>query len=152
MSKDISYTEIGYENYKEMSDYATGWSHLCNYQLTPSAISGHYKILELPTMQLAYSDNVGGIMYNFDAPKDTLCISIMQEIEEKACLDNIKLETGDIVFFSDDKRYNFMSSARTQLLDISIKKASNSLLYHKLSSSLNKCIRDSQQVMQKLIS
>jgi len=151
MVRDISYTEVAYDNYQEMADYAVGWSHLCNYQLTPTPISGQYKILELPSMQLAFSDNIGGIMYNFDAPKDTLCVSIMQEVEGKACLDNIKLQTGDIVFFSDEKRYNFMSSSRTKLLDISIKKSQNSLLYNKLSSSLHKCIRDTNDTMKELI-
>ena len=149
--KELSYTQASYENYQEMVDYADGWDLLCNYQLTPIAINGHYKILELPTMQLAFSDNIGGLMYNFDAPKDTICISVIKYVEGKASLDSIKLQTGDIVFFDDSKRYTFMASARTKLLDISIKKSTNSILYHRVLKAYQKTILDTDKKLQILL-
>ncbi|RLA73226.1 MAG: hypothetical protein DRG24_00840 [Epsilonproteobacteria bacterium] len=75
----------------------------------------------------------------------------MQSIEGKACFNHMKLQTGDIVFFDDSKRYNFMSSSRTKLLDISIKKSSTSILYHRISNALNRYISDTEQRLQNLI-
>ena len=146
------YEENSYNNYQEMADSATDWSHLCHYQLSKTSAQGINKIFNFPNMQLAYTDDVGSVMYNFKAPKDRICISILKEVEEKACLNNIKLKTGQIVIFDDSKTHNFLTSSKIVIFDITIKKSFHPLLYSILKRYIDKSIIDTQNHLSNLLS
>ncbi len=140
-----------FENYKEMAENAVDWTLFCSYQLKPNFSEGIYKILQLPSMQIAYTDMEGGIMFDYVAPEGCITFSLMKNISQKACLDHIKLETGTIAVVDDKKIYNFICSGRVELLDVSLNKNSDSMLLEKLTRAVDKYYVDDDQRITALI-
>jgi len=137
--------------YQEMAEHSPDWSLFCNYQLEPHGMDGKYKILELPSMQVAHSDMVGGFMFSFEAPKDKVCFTVIEEVQEKACFEHMKLRPGMIVVFDDRKVYNFMSSAQVKIIDVSIDKKLASPLVSKLLASEQMFYTDTHHAMSHLL-
>ena len=132
------YLEKEFVTYQEMAEHSPDWSIYCNYQLEPNGMDGSYKILELSNMQVSHSNMVGGFMFSFEAPKNNVCFSIIQEVEGRACFEFMKLKPGMIIIFDDRKVYNFMSSASIKLIDVSINKS--------VASPLIKSLLNAQQM------
>jgi len=132
------YLEKEFVTYQEMAEHSPDWSIYCNYQLEPNGMDGSYKVLELSNMQVSHSNMVGGFMFSFEAPKNNVCFSIIQEVEGRACFEFMKLKPGMIIIFDDRKVYNFMSSASIKLIDVSINKS--------VASPLIKSLLNAQQM------
>ncbi len=144
---DGVYHEKVFTTYLDMAKHAVDWTIFCFYQLQPKAISGIYKILSLPSIQIAYTEACGGVMYDYVAPENCINISIMYYISNKACIDEMKLKTDMIVIVDDQKIYNFMYNAQVRIFDISIKKSAHPRLIEKLTKSINKYyIDDDKQI------
>jgi len=126
------YLDKDFTTYEEMAEHSPDWSLFCNYLLEPNGMDGAYKVLELSNMQVSQSDMVGGFMFSFEAPKDKICFSVIQEVEGHACFESMKLKPGMVVVFDDRKTYNFMSSARVKLIDVAIDKSVDSSLIKRL--------------------
>ena len=138
-------------NYIEMAENAVDWTLFCSYQLKPKFSEGIYKILQLPSMQIVYTDMEGGIMFDYVAPEECITFSVMKNISQKACIDQMKLETDMIIVTDDKKIYNFMCSARVELLDISLNKNADPVLLKKLTQAVDKYFIDSDQKLTVLI-
>jgi len=145
------YLEKEFISYQEMAKNSPDWSLFCNYQLEANGMQGKYKILELASMQVAHSDMVGGFMFSFEAPKDKICFSIIEYVEDKACFEKMKLRSGIIAVFDDRKVYNFMSNAKIRLLDVSIDKSVVSPLIKKLIRSEQMHFIDTDNVMADVL-
>ena len=145
------FLEKEFSSYQEMAKHSPDWSLYCNYQLEPNGMEGKYKILELTSMQLAHSDMVGGFMFSFEAPKDKICFSVIEYVEDKACFEKMKLRSGTIVVFDDRKVYNFMSNAKIKILDVSIDKKLASPLIKKLIRSEQMHFIDTDNVMAHVL-
>jgi hypothetical protein len=78
--------EKSFDNYVEMAEHAVDWTLFCSYQLKANFSEGIYKILQLPSMQIAYTNMEGGIMFDFVVPKDCITLSLMKDISQKACI------------------------------------------------------------------
>ncbi len=141
------YLEKEFTTYQEMAEHSPDWSLFCNYQLAPNGMDGKYRILELPNIQISCSDMVGGFMFSFEAPKDKICFSIIQEVQGYACFESIKLKAGMIVVFDDRKVYNFMSSAKIRLIDVAIDKSLDTPLIAKLLASQQMYFLDTESIM-----
>jgi len=148
--KEGSYLEKEFTSYQEMAEHSPEWSLFCNYQFRSKGMEGAYKVLELPTMQLAHSDIVGGFMFSFEAPKDRICFSIITHVEDKACFEALKLSSGMIVVFDDRRVYNFMSSGAIKIIDVAIKKESDSPLIAMLSKLQEQSFIDTDKRMETL--
>jgi len=140
-----------FDNYVGMATSAVDWTLFCSYQLQPDFTEGIYKILQLPSMQIAYTDMSGGVMFDFVAPEKCITFSIMKNIAQKACIDQMKLETGMIAVIDDKKIYNFMCSDRVELIDISFNKNSNLKLRKKLQKAVDKHYQDDDQTITLLL-
>jgi|GEM_PF-929066 len=140
-----------FSSYQEMAENSHDWSLFCNYQLEPDGMDGKYTLLELSSMQVVHSDMVGGFMFNFEAPKDKICFSVIEEVEDRACLDHIKLHRGMIIVFDDRKAYNFMSSAKIKVIDVSIDKQHNSPLIKKLIAAEQMYFEDTNAQVGRLL-
>jgi AraC-like DNA-binding protein len=134
-----------FDNYVEMATSAVDWTLFCSYQLKPNFSEGVHKIIQLPSMQIAYTDMSGGIMFDYVAPEECITFSVMKNISQKACIDQMKLETGMIIATDDKKRYNFMCSDRVELFDISLNKNTNPVLLKKLEKAIDKYYLDSDK-------
>jgi len=149
--KDGEYLEKPFDNYLEMAESAVDWTLFCTYQLKPDFSEGIHKILQLPSMQIAFTDMRGGIMFDYVAPEECITISLMQHISQKACIDQMKLETSMIAVVDDKKVYNFVCSDQVELLDISFNKNADPLLLEKLAPAVEKYYWDKGQKIITLI-
>ena len=140
-----------FDNYAGMAESAVDWTLFCSYQLKPNFSEGIYKILQLPSMQIAYTNMEGGIMFDYVAPEECITFSLMKNISKKACIDQMKLETGMIAIVNDKKVYNFMCSAKVEILDISLNKNADPILLKKLTQAVDKYYVDSDQKITTLI-
>jgi len=140
-----------FDNYVVMAENAVDWTLFCSYQLKPNFSEGIYKILQLPSMQIAYTNMEGSIMFDYVAPEECITFSLMKNISQKACIDQMKLETGMIAIVNDKKIYNFMCSAQVEILDISLNKNADPTLIKKLTQSVDKYYIDSDQKITSLI-
>jgi AraC-like DNA-binding protein len=143
--------EKKFNNYVDMATSAVDWTLFCTYQLKPNFSEGSYKILKLPSMQIAYTDMSGGVMFDYVVPEGCITFSVMQNITQKACIDQMKLKTGMIAITDDTKVYNFMCSSRVQLLDVSLNKDANPILLKKLRKIMDKYVIDGEGKMTLLL-
>ena len=140
-----------FDNYAGMAESAVDWTLFCSYQLKPNFSEGIYKILQLPSMQIAYTNMEGGIMFDYVAPEDCITFSLMKNISKKACIDQMKLETGMISVVNDKKIYNLICSAQVEILDISLNENADPTLLKKLSQAVDKYYIDSDHKITTLI-
>ena len=140
-----------FDTYVEMASAAVDWTLFCSYQLQPNFTEGIYKILQLPSMQIAYTDMTGGVMFDFVSPEECITFSIIKHISNKACIDQMKLETGRIAVIDDKKIYNFMCSDSVELIDIAVNKNANPQLRKKLQKAVDKHYQDDDQILTRLL-
>jgi len=140
-----------FDNYVEMATSAVDWTLFCSYQLKPSFSEGVHKIIQLPSMQIAYTAMSGGIMFDYVAPEECITFSVMKNISQKACIDQMKLKTGMIIVTDDKKRYNFMCADRVELFDISLNKNADPILLKKLGKAIDKYYLDNDKKITSFI-
>ena len=145
------YLEKEFTTYQEMAEHSPDWSLFCNYLLEPNGMDGAYKVLELSNMQISHSDMVGGFMYSFEAPKNKVCFSIIQKVEGHACFESMKLNSGMIVVFDDQKAYNFMSSAKIKIIDVAIDKSVVSPLIKRLLDAKQMYFEDEEDMLAHIL-
>ncbi len=140
-----------FDNYVDMAENAVDWTLFCAYQLKPSFTEGIYKIIQLPSMQIAYTKMDGGVMFDYVAPEGCITFSLMKQVSQKACTDHLKLETGMITVADDKKMYNFMCSGPVEILDISLRKDADPILLKKLTEAVDKYYIDPDLKLTTLI-
>ena len=146
-----TYLEKKFDNYLDMAKHAVDWTLFCHYKLRANCVEGVYKILKLSSMQISYTKEVGGIMYDFATPKESICISIMINIEDKACIKEMKIKNGMMVITRSEKIYNFLTNSGIEVLDISCSKKENSLLYKTLKPYADKFFYDEDKSVQNTL-
>jgi len=145
------YHEKEFDNYLDMATHAVDWTLFCTYQLQPSFSEGIYKILQLPSMQIAYTVMSGGIMFDYVAPEGTITFSVMRHISHKASLDQMKLETGMIAVVDDSKIYNFICSEGVEIYDISLNEEADPKLRSLLCDAVDRYYLDSDGQIGELL-
>ncbi len=143
--------EKEFDNYVDMATSAVDWTLFCTYQLQPNFSEGVHKILQLPSMQIASTDMRGGIMFDFVTPEECITFSVMQNISQKACIDQMKLETGMIAVMNDKKIYNFMCSSQVAFLEVSLNKKADPVLIKRLTKAVDLYFWDPGQKMTTLL-
>ena len=131
-----------YNSYEVMSESINNWEHLCPYQLRPDGLSGRHQVLQLHTMQILYAKRDGGTMHNAGAAKDSMTIAVVKACADKACFGQLKLQTGDILFFDDSQPHNFITNDTIQFIAVSIHKSDLGARKSKLLQALDQCIKD----------
>lgn len=145
------FIDIHYDDYNGMIESAKNWKQYCTYQLHSNALKGHNRILQLRSMQIGYVERPGGFMYNTSSPKDCLSFGVIEKCTDKACFDNMKIQTGDIVFFDDGHSLNFMTNDAIKLSVVNIKKESMQRLLPEFTKALYHTIQDANGVMTKTL-
>ncbi len=111
-----------YNSYEVMSESINNWEQLCPYQLRPDGLSGRHQVLQLQNMQIVYAQRHGGTMHNAGSAKDSITIAVVEACTDKACFGQLKLQTGDILFFDDSHPHNFVTNDTIQFIAVSILK------------------------------
>jgi AraC-like DNA-binding protein len=149
--KEGEYLEKQFDNYIDMATSAVDWTLFCSYQLQPIFSEGIHKVLQLPSMQLAYTNMLGGIMFDYVAPEECITFSVMKKISQKACINQMKLETGMIAVVNDKKVYNFICSSQVEIFDISLNKNANPTLIKQLTQAVDRYYVDSEKRITSLL-
>jgi len=151
MKTKKTFTKQEFTHYKEMNKSAKNWTHFCTYQLLPHALQGEHHVIELPSLQLSYSNRKGGFMHNAMSPKGMISIAVIQECKGKACFDRMKLHKGDILFFDDSKAFNFMSNDHIKVAIVSLSIELEIIEKLGLSSLLGYFMRDENMYFSNLL-
>ena len=130
-----------------MTESAKNWDIHCAYQLFPHALEGENHVIELPSMQLSYSHRKGGFMHSAISPKDSFSIAVVLECAGISTFDCIKLSKGDIVFFDDEKAYNFMSKDAIKVAIVSIPHTKMKHLQSALHAATGHYMKDSEDIL-----
>jgi AraC-like DNA-binding protein len=142
------YLEKKFNNYLELAKNAVDWTLFCHYKLRPNCVEGIYKILQLSNLQVAYTKEVGGVMYDFASPKESVTLSILLDVGDKSCLEEMKIKTGMMTIIQSEKIYNFIINRGVEVIDISCRKDENSALYNTLKPFADKYFYDSDMSVQ----
>lgn len=149
--QEREYLESAFDSYVDMVKNATNWTHFCPYTLQKRSFKGIYKILELPSMQIAHTYMDGGVMYDYVPPKNSIVFSVMQEISNKASLNEMKLQT-DMISVADDKKiYTFMHNGCINIIDVSLKENADALLIKTLTQAVDRYYIDKEQRIGHLL-
>jgi len=151
MNNNTKCTQQKFNNYKEMAQSAKNWDLLCTYQLLPHALEGEHHVIELPSIQLSYSERSGGFMHDAMSPKGAISVAVIQECKDKACFDRMKLHKGDILFFDDSQTFNFMSNDHVKVAIISIPRTLKNVQKLQLPSALGYFIVDQNMHLSHLL-
>ena len=144
-------TKEKFNTYQKMSESAKNWDLLCTYQLLPHALEGEHHVIELPSIQLSYSERAGGFMHDAMSPKGAISVAVIQECKDKACFDRMKLHKGDILFFDDSQTFNFMSNDHIKVAIISIPRTLKRIQKLQLPSALGYFIVDQNMHLSHLL-
>ncbi len=131
-----------YNSYEMLSQSINNWQQLCPYQLKPDGLSGEHKILQLCSIQIAYAHRKGGTMHNAGSAKECITIAVVEKCVDKACFGQMKLKTGDILFFDDSYPHNFITNDSIKFIAITIQKSCLGSEYSMLYEALNHLIKD----------
>jgi AraC-like DNA-binding protein len=131
-----------YSNYEMLVLSTKNWKYNCMYQLKPNALSGHHRILQLSTMQLAYVTRPGGTMHDTYSALDSISVAVIEKCADKACFDCTKLEVGDIIFFDNTHPYRFVTNNSISFIIMNININILSGLQAKISQAFNHKIKD----------
>ena len=144
-------TKMNFSDYQKLIESSINWEYHCTYQLLPTALEGENEVHVLETMQLSYTYRKGGMMHDARSPEGTLCIAVIQECQDKACFDNIKLHAGDIVVFDDSRYINFMSNDVIKVAIVSIQKESANRLLKQLLKLRGTLLHDHDELLSTLL-
>jgi len=118
------------------------WKYNCIYQLRPKSMRGLRHILHLNSMQTNHVQRPGGIMHSPSSPKDSFTIVVFEACADKVCYGELKLKTGDIIFFDDTYTYNFINNGDIEFTAVTIEKSRLGVLLPTLSKAINHRIHD----------
>jgi AraC-like DNA-binding protein len=145
------YLECVFDNYVEMVRHAVDWTLFCIYQLKPGSLNGSIRILELPHMQISHSRTYGALMYDFVVPEGCINLAVLERVADKACVDQMKLESGMIGVMDDSRIYNYLHNDEIRLFDVCLKPGASPLLRDRLSRAMDQYYIDTDKAMAQLI-
>jgi AraC-like DNA-binding protein len=145
-SIDQTYTTID-----EMLGCSDNWEHHCTYQLLPSGIKGHHRVLQLYTMQLSFVERLGGMMNDVSSAKGCFSVAVIEENRDKMCFDRIKLKTGDVLFFDDSQAFNLMSNDTIKFCVVNIQKEHLGKIKPLLKKVIKHTLKDKDFLLSKTI-
>ena len=136
------FTSQKFNTYDALSKSAKNWDIHCAYQLLPHALEGENHVIQLPSIQLSYSNREGGFMHSAVSPRNSVSIAVIRECRGVASFDRMKLKKGDIVFFDDTNALHFMSKDKISVAIVSIPDGSYPALQKYLHTALGHRIKD----------
>ena len=146
--KQGEYLEKKFDNYLDLAKHAVDWTLFCHYKLRPNCVDGIFKILKLSNLQVAYTKEVGGVMYDFATPKESVTLSILIDVGDKSCLEEMKIQKEMMVVMRSEKIYNFIINEGIEVVEISCSKNGNCKLYKALKPYADKYFYDRDKKVQ----
>jgi AraC-like DNA-binding protein len=138
-------------DYPEMQESAKNWLFISKYRFNTGEFYGRHDGAQLNNLQFGHADRHEGMMFEGLSPKDCLTIAILQKSIGQVCVNNLKMELGDVVIIDDLKPYDFVSSHHTISAIISISKSLVESEIPWILSATDKKLKDKNTILSDTI-
>jgi AraC-like DNA-binding protein len=152
MKKDKHIIKQQFSTFEEMEQSARNWNFKNIYKLLPHADTGTNHIVFLPDMQLTYSENDGGILFDVKAPKGMISVAVIETCKGKACFDETKLKEGMVVFSDDKKARTLITNDKFKVAIFSFSKKAYKEMSKRLANHTGDVIEDTDDRLKQLLS
>ncbi len=138
-------------DYPAMQESAKNWLFLSKYRFDTGKFYGHHDGVQLNHLQFGHADRHEGMMFEGLSPKNCLTIAILQKSTGCVCVNDLKMEAGDVIIIDDSKPYDFSSSHHTIMAIISISKTLVATDFPWILCATDKKFKDKDNVLSDRI-
>ena len=138
-------------DYPAMQESAKNWLYLSKYRFGSGEFYGRHDGVQLNNLQFGHGDRHEGMFFEGISPKDCLTIAILQKSTGCLCVNDLKMEVGDVILIDDSKPYDFSSSHHTILAIISISKTLVAAEFPWILDTTDKLFKDKGNVLSDTI-
>ena len=138
-------------DYPAMQESAKNWLYLSRYRFGTGKFYGRHYGVQLNHLQFGYADRHEGMMIESLSPKDCLTILILQKSTGCVCINDLKMEAGDVIIVDDSKPYDFSSSHHTIMATTSISKTLVAAESPWILNTTDKKLKDKDNVLSDTI-
>jgi len=138
-------------DYPAMLESAKNWLFLSKYRLGTGNFYGRHDGVQLNNLQFGHAHRHEGMMVEGLSPKDCLSIAILQKNAGCTCINDLKMQAGDVILIDDSKPYDFSSSHHTIMAIISISKTLVATEIPWIYCATDKIFKDNDNVLSDTI-
>jgi len=138
-------------DYPAMQESAKNWLFISKYRFDTGKFYGHHDGVQLNNLQFGHADRHEGMMFEGLSPKDCLTIAILQKSTGCVCVNDLKMEAGDVIIIDDSKPYDFSSSHHTIMAIISISKTLVATDFPWILDTTDKIFKDKDNILSDTI-
>ena len=138
-------------DYFAMQESAKNWLFLSRYRFDTGKFYGRHDGVQLNHLQFGHADRHEGMMFEGISPKDCLTIAILQKSAGCVCVNDIKMESGDVIIIDDTKPYDFSSSHHTIMAIISVSKSLVKAHIPLILDATDKLFKDKNNILSDTI-
>jgi len=138
-------------DYPAMQESAKNWLFLSKYRFDTGKFYGRHDGVQLNSLQFGHADRHEGMMFEGLSPQGCLTIVILQKSTGYVCINELKIEAGDVIIIDDSKPYDFSSSHHTIMAIISIRKTLITTNFPWMLNTTDKIFKDKDNILSDTI-
>ena len=138
-------------DYPAMQESAKNWLFISKYRFGTGKFYGCHDGVQLNNLQFGHAHRHEGMFFKGLSPKDCLTIAILQRNTGSVCINDHKMEDGDVIMIDDSKPYDFSSSQHTIMAIISISKTLVSTEIPWIYCAVDKIFKDKDNILSDTI-
>jgi len=138
-------------DYPAMKESAKNWLYTSKYRFGTGDFYGCHDGVQLNNLQFGHGERHEGMMLEGLSPKNCLSIVIFQKNTGCVCVNNLKMELGEVLIIDDSKPYYFVSSHHTVLAVVSIRKSLVATEIPWILSATDKKFKDRNTILSDTI-
>jgi AraC-like DNA-binding protein len=116
------FIEQEFDSFKVMNETALGWKSFCQYRLAKADFVGHYTVLQLPNMQVSWSQRDESLMVDGFAPKEFVSIVALVKSDGHHCANRQLLFPKEVIIIDETQMFNHVSNSHHELAIVSVEK------------------------------
>ena len=140
-----------FKNYLQMQEGAKNWLFHTKYRFSSGDFYGYHDGIQLENLQFGHAHQSQGILFQGYAPKDCLTIILAQKLNGQLCINDIKVNTNEIIVINDTQDYDFASNDQVKIGVISIEKSFLEKIIPDTLSMRNKKYKDIDNILSNAI-
>ncbi len=138
-------------DYPAMQESAKNWLFLSRYRFGSGNFYGCHDGVQLNHLQFGHAHRHEGMFFHGISPIDCLTIVILQKNTGCVCLNDLKMEAGDVILIDDTKPYDFSSSHNTIMAIVSISKTLVAAYIPWIYCAIDKKFKDKDNILSDTI-
>ena len=138
-------------DYPVMQSSAKNWLFFTKYRFGTGKFYGRHDGVQLNHLQFGHADRHEGMMFKGVSPKECITIALLQQNSGRVCINQLKIEVGDLIIIDDAKPYDFVSCHHTILGIISIHKTLLATEIPSVLSFTDRKFKDTNNILSNAI-